>query len=329
MRLFSTWAAAEGIFGPPTWSEATLLQVVAQAECRALATPFGTLLGRLAQLCPHNVLVSNEIATLEHRASLTWEPRHGCVGHLCASDVEIDIDLEATATVLSTGVGHRPILPKSVRLYNASGMFLLSIAPSSASGIVDFNAFVQAHATGAALPPSATKHHAAVDRSPASVDIDGAMQTWHQTRAHRSLDAILEGHGVSRQQFYNTVPGTMASPVSAEEVLALLRWMVSKKAPMLMQVGRAGAATIARVCPTSVTHAQGGIHVAGAQTLLRLDPARLNHAWVVSLDTPKGRMRRVELLDGSGDLAVCLGPAALGRAASVSSWSAAPRPHSG
>ena len=153
--------------------------------------------------------------------------------------------------------------------------------------------------------------------------IDAALRAWHQRPIGSAIDSILDAHGVTRQQFYNSVAGTVASPVSAPEVVDLMRWMVSKPARLLVQAGRAGVMSSARIFPEAVHVEDGDVELVGPQTLLRLDMVSMQHCWVVSHDTPRGRLRQVELLDDAGDLAVCIGPTELGPAAAVSNWSSA------
>ncbi|MBO84473.1 MAG: hypothetical protein CL927_03890, partial [Deltaproteobacteria bacterium] len=255
MRLFSTWAAASAIADPLVWTEASILQAVAQAECRVLATPLDDLLGRLTALGSQRILVANPVGTLAQAGRFSWASPQGHIGHLHARDVDIDLDLQSAATVLATGVGRRSVLPLGVRVYNSAGDLLLSLTPDSHIGSQAFHEVVRAHfikVSERPSPPSTTAHPQRSRTTHLAVDIDGAMVAWSRSSTHHSLDAILEQHGVSRQQFYNTVPGAVASPIEADQMLALLRWTVSKRAPMLLQVGRAGAATVTRLFPTAV-----------------------------------------------------------------------------
>lgn len=320
---FSAWVDAGTVHHTEDWSEQALLQTVASPWTRALEAPFGALLEQLSTVCQFIATTANPVGAIARFGPLRWATSSPGLGILQIDGGKITLDLQGIRSALVTGIDGPSMLPCGLRLYDASGAPLLSLTPATEHGTHAFRGFIAAHSTPSGALPPVLPAPRSRDRPPRSVNIDAALRAWHQRPIGRSIDRLLHEHGVTRQQFYNSVAGTVASPVSSREVVHLMRWMVSKRAPLLVQAGRAGVTSVARVFPEAVQVEDGDVELLGPQTLLRLDEASMQHCWVVTRDTHRGRMRQIELLDAAGDLAVCMGPTELGPAAALSNWSSA------
>jgi putative heme degradation protein len=325
MNPFSAWSAVGAVPSERGWSEQTLLSLLWGDHVKPLQTRWASLFRDLTSLGAQHVVATNQVGALGVYAPLSWIHGDGRGGRLGTTGVDIDLDFERIGAAFATGAPRCGVLPRSVRLFDRYGDALLTLAKGPGVSCESFQAFVKNHGRPAPSPLPTVKPLHASARPGQPENVDTAIQAWAELQDRRGLESVLKDHKVSRQMLYNAASEDVAQSISAREVVELLRFMVSQKAPMALQVGREGMVAVARVVAEEVAVTTHGVELAGSTAVLRLDPRRMHHAWLVTHRTPHGKKQRsIELLDDAGELAVCLGGAEQGMAAGVSGWTRAP-----
>ena len=307
MNPFSAWTAVGAVPCTRGWSEQALVTLMWGEHTRALQTRFKPLFLDLLELGPLNVVTTNRVGALHIQADLTWHHGNDGAGCIGTDTIDIDIDFGHINAIVATGTQSQTILSRAIRLFDPYGDVAVSVSPTPALSSTAYQSVVDRYTRCVApLLPDATPQPAR-PRPRRIVDIDGALKRWTDSGDRQALETLLVDHRLTRQHLYRTASDSRASAISRHEVVQLLRWMIARKAPIQFQVGRPGVAAVARVIPEAVAVRSQTIELAGSAAVLRLDPAHMDHAWVVTHDTPDGPQRNIELLDEAGELAVRLG----------------------
>mgnify|MGYP000035023902 CR=1 FL=1 len=326
MTPFSAWSSAGAIPTHRGWSEQALLSLLWGDHASPLETRWASLFRDLTKLGPQHIVASNQVGALGIYAPMSWLHGDRNGGRIGTTGVDIDLDFQRIGAAFATGAPRSGVLPASVRLFDKYGDALLTLAQGPHVDPAAFRDFVARHTRLAPSPLPTVAHPegtSPVDR-PSITTLDAALEAWSDLADRRGLEDILTSHGVNREELYTAAENDVASPIAPRDIVELLRWMVSQKAPMAFQVGRTGVVVVARVIPDEVAVTAHGVELCGSAAVLRLDPRRLNNAWLVKTETESGVQRSIEFLDEAGELAVCLGGAEQSVAAGVSGWTRQP-----
>ena len=326
MTPFTAWSSAGALPAERGWSEQALLSLLWGDHVSPLEARWESLFRELMGLGRQHIVTTNRVGALGILAPLEWEHGDRSGGRIGTAGVDIDLDFRRIGAAFATGAPREGVLAPAVRLFDKHGHALMMLAQGPGSDRAAFRAFVARHTRAAPAPLP----HRALPSAPGLLDIpsgkavDQALDEWMALRDRRSVEALLHAHGVHRNALYDAAPDDRATPIAARDIGAMLQWMVSQKAPMALQVGRAGVVAVARVVPDEVVVSDNGIELCGASAVLRLDPRHMHNAWLVKSETDQGAQRSIEFLDEDGELAVCLGGAEQCVAAGVSGWTHQP-----
>jgi len=327
MNPFSAWTSTGAVPPQRGWSEQTQLSLIWGDHASPLQTRWMVLLQDLCRLGPQHVVTTNQVGALGFYAGLEWQHGDADGARLGCDGVEIDLDFQRVGAAFATGAPRAGVLPRATRVFDRHGDALLTFAANPFGPTDAFDAFARRNARPVAppLPRVASPEPAVTAEAPSKAQLDAALSDWAELADARAFEALLDRHTLNRAQLYSAADDARASRIQARELVELLRWMVDQRAPMSLQVGRAGVVTVVRAIPEEVVVTRDGLEIGGGSAVLRLDPRRLDEAWLVTQTDGDGkRHRSIQLLDGAGELAVCLGGAEQNVAAGVSGWTRQP-----
>lgn len=329
MTPFHAWTQSGALSTAQGWSEQAQLALLWGEQAKPLMPRWETLFRAMSRLGPLHIVTTNRVGALGVYAPLQWAHGDRDGFRLATTGLDIDIDTREVGAVYATGTARPRVLPRAVRLFDRHGDALLTLALGPGGPAAAFDELVARNARPAAppLPPARnpSAEQALSDRPTLDDTLRGMLfDDWRALRDPRAFETILKRHRLNRFEAYRNAPDDLATALPARDINQLLKWLVDESAPMAFQVGRTGCRVIARTIPDEAVVSRDGIELAGGTAVLRLDPRRLQHAYVVRFRTELGVHRSIEFLDEHGELAVCVGGADHDAAASLSEWTREP-----
>ena len=326
MTPFSAWSVAGALPPARGWSEQALLSTMWGEHATPLEARYRGLIQALGQLGPQQVVASNQVGALGLFAPLEWLDGDQNGARFGTTGVDIDIDFRRIGALFATGAPRAGVLPPTIRMFDQYGDGLLTLAPGPRVDRARFEAFVRQHQRAAAppLPQRPPPAPRPPEARPGARKLQSAVEDWLRHSPRTPLESLLKTHRITRSDLYAASPPERASSMEASDMVQVLHMMVERRAPMALQVGRNGVVVVARVRAEEVQVTPEGVEFCGASAVLRLNPRRLRHAWMVRTPTAAGIQSTIELLDESGDLAVCIGGAEQAVAAGMSGWTREP-----
>jgi putative hemin transport protein len=326
MTPFSAWSVAGALPPARGWSEQALLSTMWGEHATPLEARYQSLIHALGLLGPQQVVASNQVGALGLFAPLAWQAGDQNEARLGTTGVDIAIDFRRIGALFATGAPRTGVLPPAIRLFDHYGDGLLTLAPGPRIDRARFEAFVRRHRRAAAppLPQRPPPAPRPLEARPGARKLQAAVDDWLRDSPPPPLESLLKTHRITRSDLYAAAPPERARTMKAGEMVEVMHMMVERRAPMALQVGRAGVVMVARVRAEEVQVTREGVEICGASAVLRLNPRRLRNAWMVRTPTARGIESTIELLDESGDLAVCIGGAEQAVAAGMSGWTREP-----
>lgn len=125
-------------------------------------------------------------------------------------------------------------------------------------------------------------------------------EAWCGAVSERDLEVRLAGLGVDRLLALRLLEGLYTTPVSAQDLAALLEGLVASRLPVHVQLGNRHCTQVLEATLDHLAFEPEGWVVQMAQATLRLDPERMGSLWCTAHPGPGGERHRFECYGADG-----------------------------